>query len=127
MLWQVRRLQEQGTDELPLADLCASFQRAVTEALIAKVGLAVRMTGIRTVTASGGVAANTALREALMHPKEARRWRAFVPRPARCTDNAVMIAMAGRDAWERGERSPAVLSPDPSLTLGRTSAASSAP
>ena len=127
VLWQVRRLQEQGTDELPLADLCASFQRAVTEALIAKVGLAVRMTGIRTVTASGGVAANTALREALMHPKEARRWRAFVPRPARCTDNAVMIAMAGRDAWERGERSPAVLSPDPSLTLGRTSAASSAP
>ena len=116
LLWQVKRFEEAGVSELPLADLCASFQRAVTEALIAKVELAVRRTGIRTVTASGGVAANSALRNALALPD--RRWRAVVPSPARCTDNAVMIAMAGRNAWDRGRRSPANMSPDPSLTIG---------
>ena len=103
---------------LPLADLCASFQSAVTRALIAKVALAVRMTGIRSVTASGGVAANSALRRALTEGIEARRWRAWLPRVSRCTDNAVMIAMAGKSGWDRGLRSPKDLSPDPSLEIG---------
>ena len=120
LLWQVRRLEAPGTEggELPLADLCASFQGAVTRALIAKVALAVRTTGIRSVTASGGVAANSALRRALTEGTEARRWRAWLPRISRCTDNAVMIAMAGKSGWDRGLRSPVDLSPDPSLEIG---------
>ena len=120
LLWQVRRLEALGTEggRLPLADLCASFQSAVTRALIAKVALAVRMTGIRSVTASGGVAANSALRRALTEGIEARRWRAWLPRVSRCTDNAVMIAMAGKSGWDRGLRSPEDLSPDPSLEIG---------
>ncbi|MCR4819266.1 MAG: tRNA (adenosine(37)-N6)-threonylcarbamoyltransferase complex transferase subunit TsaD [Fretibacterium sp.] len=123
LLWQVRRLEAEGSP-LPLSDLCASFQRAVTEALVAKVALAVRLTGIRRVAASGGVAANSALRAALSEPgawcgraRKAHPWKAWLPRPSRCTDNAVMIAMAGRCAWERGVRSPADLSPDPSLEI----------
>ena len=120
LLWQVRRLEALGAEggPLPLADLCASFQSAVTRALIAKVELAVRTTGIRSVTASGGVAANSALRRALTQGVEARRWRAWLPRPSRCTDNAVMIAMAGKSGWDRGLRSPEDLSPDPSLEIG---------
>ncbi len=120
LLWQVRRLEALGAEggPLPLADLCASFQSAVTRALIAKVELAVRTTGIRSVTASGGVAANSALRRALTQGVEARRWRAWLPRPSRCTDNAVMIAMAGKSGWDRGLRSPKDLSPDPSLEIG---------
>ncbi len=120
LLWQVRRLEALGSEggELPLANLCASFQSAVTRALIAKVALAVRTTGIRSVTASGGVAANSALRRALTQGVEARRWRAWLPRPSRCTDNAVMIAMAGKNGWDRGLRSPEDLSPDPSLEIG---------
>lgn len=116
LLWQVKKLEQEGA-ELPVNDLCASFQRAVTEALIAKVALAVRMTGIKTVTASGGVAANSALRAALTESKEAKRWRAWLPKISRCTDNAVMIAMAGRNAWDRGLRSPADLAPNPSLGI----------
>lgn len=120
LLWQVRRLEALGAEggELPLANLCASFQSAVTRALIAKVALAVRTTCIRSVTASGGVAANSALRRALTQGVEARRWRAWLPRPSRCTDNAVMIAMAGKNGWDRGLRSPEDLSPDPSLEIG---------
>lgn len=110
LLWQVKKFETDGR-ELPVKDLCASFQRAVTDALMSKVRLAVKQTGIRKVSASGGVSANCALREALSN---AREFRAWVPAKGRCTDNAVMIAMAGRNAWCRGVRSEEVL-PDPSL------------
>ncbi|MDR1623294.1 MAG: tRNA (adenosine(37)-N6)-threonylcarbamoyltransferase complex transferase subunit TsaD, partial [Synergistaceae bacterium] len=106
---------EQADGLLPLPDLCASFQRAVTEALTTKVGLAVKQTGVKDVVASGGVAANSDLREAM---KGSRRWRTHLPSPSRCTDNAVMIALAGYSAWRRGVRSPPDLAPDPSLELG---------
>ena len=112
LLWQVNKLKNDG-QKLPVNDLCASYQRAITEALIAKISLAVRQTGIKNVTVSGGVAANSALRLALS--KE--RWNAYLPSPSRCTDNAVMVAMAGRYAWSRGVRNQSGLSPDPSLEL----------
>ena len=108
LLWQVKKF-EYG--KIPVNDLCASFQRAVTEALMAKVRLAVKMTGIRKVSASGGVSANGALREALGNAREFNSW---LPSKGRCTDNAVMIAMAGRNSWNRGVRTSEVV-PDPSL------------
>ena len=108
LLWQAKKYD--GVN-VPVNDLCASFQRAVTEALMAKVNLAVRLTGIKRVSASGGVAANSALREALM---TAKGFRAWLPEVNRCTDNAVMVAMAGHNAWLRGVRTDEV-SADPSL------------
>lgn len=108
LLWQVKKFEP---DKIPVNDLCASFQRAVTESLMAKVNLAVKLTGIRKVSASGGVSANSALREAL---KSEKRFRAWLPSKGRCTDNAVMIAMAGANSWARGVRLNDVV-PDPSL------------
>lgn len=108
LLWQARKYD---AESLPVENLCASFQKAVTEALVAKVELAVRRTGIKRVSASGGVAANSALREALRRNKNFRVW---LPELKRCTDNAVMIAMAGHNAWLRGERTEEVV-PNPSL------------
>ena len=108
LLWQVKKFEG---DKVPVNDLCASFQRAVTEALIAKVKLAVKITGIRRVSASGGVSANGALREALSGE---RGFRAWLPSKGRCTDNAVMIAMSGADSWRRVRRDDEV-APDPSL------------
>ncbi|MDR1731459.1 MAG: tRNA (adenosine(37)-N6)-threonylcarbamoyltransferase complex transferase subunit TsaD [Synergistaceae bacterium] len=113
LLWKVNKLKEEGKD-LPLSDLSASFQKSVTDALVSKVALAVHRSGIKNVTASGGVAANSALRKAL---KESRSWKAWLPAKSRCTDNAVMIAMAGYNARQRGLCSPPDLSPDPSLPL----------
>ena len=110
LLWQVKKFQNDGAD-IPMNDLCASFQRAVTEALISKVNLAVKLTGITRVSASGGVSANSALREAL---NSAKSFRAWLPELRRCTDNAVMIAMAGRNSWNRGVRYDEVIA-DPSL------------
>ena len=108
LLWQVKKFEP---DRIPVNDLCASFQRAVTEALTAKVRLAVKLTGIRKVSASGGVSANGALRETL---RSDERFRAWLPAKGRCTDNAVMIAMAGANSWRRGVRVSEVV-PDPSL------------
>ena len=111
LLWQVKKFGE-ADREVPIEDLCASFQRAVTEALMSKVILAVRQTGIRKVSASGGVSANSALREALRGCEEFRAW---LPKMSRCTDNAVMVAMAGRNAWLRGGCVNREVVPDPSL------------
>ena len=112
LLWQVKKFQENG-EELPIEDLCASFQRSVVDALVSKVLLASRITGRRNVSVSGGVSANSALREALSTQKEIRVW---LPKLSRCTDNAVMIAMAGRNSWERtGRVSDDEVIPDPSL------------
>ncbi len=111
LLWQVKKFQEAG-EPIPVNDLCASFQRAVTEALMAKVNLAVKLTGIKRVSASGGVSANSALREALSNSKNFRAW---LPKLSRCTDNAVMVAMAGHNSWERGAFVNDTVVPDPAL------------
>ena len=112
LLWQVKKFQEQEQN-LPIEDLCASFQHSVVEALVSKVLLASKITGLNRVSVSGGVSANSALREALSSQKDIHVW---LPKLSRCTDNAVMIAMAGRNAWERRCRiSDEDVIPDPSL------------
>ena len=113
VLWETRRWAAAGKD-LPREDLCASFQRAVVDSLMAKVRLAVKRTGVRRVTLSGGVGANSALRRAM---ESERSFRSYVPPLELCTDNAVMIAAAGYAAYRRGYRCDLTLSPDPVLPL----------
>ncbi len=113
VLWAIRRLDTKG-EQLPMEDLCASFQRAATDVLLKKVALAVKNTGVARVALSGGVAANSELRSLI---EEDARWEAFVPPRSLCTDNAVMIAAAGYNNWRRGVRSPLSLVPDPSWML----------
>ena len=109
--------QRTGDTELPVADLCASFQRAVTESLLLKIKLAVKQTGIKKITISGGVAANTRLREDLTQMGTKRGWKIFLPPKKFCTDNAIMIAAAGHAAYSRGIRSDLTLTPDPSWNI----------
>lgn len=82
------------------ADVCASFQASVISCLIRRVEQAARRTGIRRVTIGGGVAANRGLRAAL----QATSLDVYLPAPARCTDNAAMIASAGRLGLLAGRR-----------------------
>ncbi|MEO7272950.1 MAG: tRNA (adenosine(37)-N6)-threonylcarbamoyltransferase complex transferase subunit TsaD [Vicinamibacterales bacterium] len=78
-----------------VADICASFQRVVVEALLDRTFEAARWLGARSVGLSGGVSANSQLRA----DAEARGRRAglpvFVPPLALSTDNAAMIGAAG--------------------------------
>ncbi len=81
-------------------DLCASFQQAVVDVLTNRVLRAADATGVRTVTMAGGVAANSQLRAAML----ALDLDVCLPPRHRCTDNAAMIAHAGRLRLLRGER-----------------------
>lgn len=101
----------------PLKDICASFQRAVVDSLLTKVKLAINRTNVKALTVSGGVAANSALRTALREYAVAHDIALYLPPRGMCTDNAVMVAAAGRCAYARGERSDLSLSPDPSWSI----------
>jgi N6-L-threonylcarbamoyladenine synthase len=70
------------------ADLAASYQRAIVRALVERTQGAGEQTGLETVAVVGGVAANSELRASLPGAR-------FAPM-ALCTDNAAMIASAGR-------------------------------
>jgi N6-L-threonylcarbamoyladenine synthase len=87
------KLREFGDDEAPRADLAASYQHAIVEALAVRVQRAIEQTGLRRVALGGGVAANTALRERI---SALDGIEVHVPARELCTDNAAMIASAAR-------------------------------
>jgi N6-L-threonylcarbamoyladenine synthase len=75
-----------------VADVAASFQAAIVDVLVEKLLGAARETGIGTVVAGGGVAANSALRERLLDLAVAGEVQVVLPSVALCTDNAAMVA-----------------------------------
>ena len=106
-------------DGQPLADLCASYQAAIVEVLVRKTRRQARKLGMHHVQICGGVAANGALRAAMIAAGEEDEFRVYVPPPSRCTDNAAMIAAAGYHHLLRGERAGLDLDANPSAPLAR--------
>jgi len=85
----------QKSESLKLADICASFQEAIVEVLVAKTLLAARRYNIGTIVLGGGVSANPRLRELMAESCRQEGKSLCIPRPSFCTDNAAMIALAG--------------------------------
>jgi N6-L-threonylcarbamoyladenine synthase len=99
-------------------DLAASFQRAVTDVLVAKTKLAAQRTGAKSVILAGGVAANVALRQALAEMCAEVGVRLHVPPFAFSLDNAAMIAVAGYFRAIRGiTADPLAIVADPNLDI----------
>jgi N6-L-threonylcarbamoyladenine synthase len=98
-------------------DICASFQRAAVEVLVAKTLRAARVSAVRFVTLSGGVSCNGELRRELQSAcsREELTFRAASPRL--CTDNAAMIAFAASHRFEAGLVSEVSDEIDPNLPL----------
>jgi N6-L-threonylcarbamoyladenine synthase len=91
-------------DEGWVADVCASFQAAVTGVLARKLVDAALREGVGDVVLGGGVAANRELRRRVSELATSHGLRAALPQPASCTDNAAMIAYAGALRLAAGER-----------------------
>ena len=82
-------------DEQARADLARGVQEAIVDTLIAKALRALEYTGLTVLVVSGGVSANTRLRERLSAAAGRQGARVYYPRIEFCTDNAAMIAVAG--------------------------------
>jgi len=82
------------TDEIK-ADIAWEFQEAVTEILTTKCMAALRETGLDNLIVSGGVGANSRLRERLNAATKRKLCKVSYPRLEFCTDNGAMIAFAG--------------------------------
>ena len=92
-----------------IADLCASFQRAVVDMVADRVRRAMRLyeaelgpSAPRVLVVSGGVAANIELRRSLNEAVAKEGYRLVVPPIALCTDNAAMIAWTGAERLAAG-------------------------
>lgn len=98
-------------------DLLASFQEAVVKALITNTMKAASLLRPRSVMLSGGVAANSRLRESLAERTGEAGLAFYYPSPILTTDNAAMIAAAGTAKLMRGETAGLDVNADPNLRL----------
>jgi N6-L-threonylcarbamoyladenine synthase len=103
--------------EQHLADIAASFQEAAVDVLVEKATRAAEEVGVRDVTVSGGVAANSRLRAKLRGKLEAAGRRLFYPSVLLCTDNAAMIAAAGHLHFQNEGPSEMVVDAVPYLRI----------
>ena len=89
-----------------LNDICASYQKALIDALMRKVKKAAKDTGIQNFAIAGGVSANSALRKELKTWGAKHKLSIFVPPFEYTTDNAAMIGIAGYYNYLAGENAP---------------------
>ncbi len=90
-------------EDYVLEDVCASFQSAVVDVLVEKSFRLVKEEGMDKIVISGGVAANSGLREAMESRGEVEGVKIYYPDKILCTDNAAMIASAGYYTYLSGK------------------------
>jgi N6-L-threonylcarbamoyladenine synthase len=98
-------------------DVCASFQRAAVEVLVAKTLRAARESKVKLVTVSGGVSCNRELRDQMSAACDRAGIKLLTAVPELCTDNAAMIAFAASLRLAAGHRSEVTQEIDPNLAL----------
>lgn len=94
----------QKGEELPRADLAASFRRAVVDCLVRNVTAAMRETGEKKLVIAGGVSANALLRRELESLCRENGWEFYRPELSLCGDNAAMVASQGFYEYQAGKR-----------------------
>lgn len=97
-------------------DLCASFEKTVTEMLVENTKKAISKTGIKTIALAGGVSANSYIRKEFMK-LENEEIKVYMPDLKLCTDNAAMIASAGYYNFINNKISDLNLNAIPNLKL----------
>ena len=105
LLYTLQAIPEQSRT-VQAADFAASYQEAIVAVLVEKSFAAVRSSGARALAVVGGVSANSRLRALLQQRAAFARLHLSLPPLTYCTDNAAMIAAAGRYAFRAGLRAP---------------------
>ena len=100
---QIHNASQKGV-ELPVADLAASFRRAVVDCLVHNFQKAAEDLGYTTLVTAGGVSANSLLRKRLEALCGERGWKLFMPPKDLCGDNAAMVGAQGYYEWKAGNR-----------------------
>lgn len=100
-------------------NICASVQAVITATLIEKLQLAIDSYPVKSITLSGGVAANSALRKAIQELAMENEMEYHIPDFAFCTDNAAMIGVAAHYKYIAGQFSDLQLTAEPKSTMRR--------
>jgi N6-L-threonylcarbamoyladenine synthase len=79
-----------------LNNLCASIQHSIVSILLEKINKAITKTKIKNIAIAGGVSANSYLRSELKKLATNKNLEIYIPKFEFCTDNAAMIAIAGK-------------------------------
>lgn len=104
------------TPDVNRADLCASFEKTVTEVLIDNTKKALKQINLDTVVLAGGVSANSYIRDEFLKLQD-KGIKVYMPDLKLCTDNAAMIASAGYYNFINGKISDLDLNAIPNLKL----------
>ena len=112
--------KEQKGETYSKADVACSFQRAAVDVLVEKTVEAALEKKVRFVTAGGGVAANTYLRESLKAACDKQGLTLILPEKRYCTDNAAMIASEGLVQYHLGNFADMTLTAKASIPLAAT-------
>ncbi len=115
-VWQHVRANPPSEAELP--DIAASVQEALVDMLVDTTVEALEATGAERLVVSRGVSANRRLRERMTAMGTERGVEVLIPRPALCTDNAAMIALAGWPRLAAGEDDGPEVEADAALPFG---------
>lgn len=98
----INSLTQKGED-IPRADLAASYTERIVSAITAKTKKALEQTGMKQLVLAGGVAANSHLRASLSQMCEKSGVTLYAPPISLCGDNAAMIAAAGYYQLQDGD------------------------
>lgn len=103
--------------KINVEDISASFQEAIVDMLLTKTLKAADQYQVKAIMVCGGVARNSRLRHRFAEETAKLSLDLFVPSVDLCTDNAVMIAVAGYEKLSAGERDTWALAPKPYLPI----------
>ncbi len=109
---------EMKGEEIVVADVAASFQKAVVDVLVEHSVRAAKELGMNKLAMAGGVASNSCLRATMQEACEAEGIELYYPSPIFCTDNAAMIGAAAYYEYINGVRHDLDLNAVPNLKLG---------
>jgi N6-L-threonylcarbamoyladenine synthase len=118
VLYYIQRNKERmDKGEVSAADIAAAFQKSITRSIANKLRRIYNQYRVKNISISGGVAANSYLREELEKLAKEKGLKVFIPSMLLCTDNAGMVAYVGWEYLKRGVESGMELEAEPDLKV----------